>query len=638
MAALVPRVRRTQAKAVYDWRIAPQPNQTPPEVKSQAKRTKATSGLGVGWRRTFPLACAATALIAAAEGQGTDRADAGTQRSAYFGDLHVHTMYSLDALQIANLRATPSDAYRYAKGEAIPHPRGGPDLKLSAPLDFLAVTDHAEWLGAALAVAGVAADGAPGYPLSRTGHIALGTVVRSRQFDGVVREAWRRTIAAAERHNAPGQFTAFIGYEYTAQGRALHRNVIFKSAQVPALPFSALHSQDPEDLWNWMDSQRRRGVDALAIPHKMDRSSGRAFPQTTWQDTPIDAAFAEKRRRNEPLAEVSQEKGASETHPTLSPNDEWADFQIFRFYDGPTPLGGYWRQGLGDGLAIERRVGVNPYRLGAAGGSDSHLGAGTFEEGRHFTMETAQQRQDRMAVRAAEGWGGYTHHRFSFGTAALTGIWAERNTRSALFDAMRRRETFATSGPRLRVRLFGGFGLAERLRGAPDPVAVGYGHGVPMGGVLAASGTAAPSFFLWALRDPRSGWLQRLQIVKGWLREGEVMERVFDAACSDGLSPSTADHRCPDNGARVKLADCSITPGKGDRELHARWKDPDFNPAEPSYYYLRALENPSCRWSTWDAVRAGVPPNPVLPTIIQERAWSSPIWYVPTAGETGAEN
>ena len=592
------------------------------------------------WRRgpavRLVLAWLAAAQLAAGAGQG-DETPAGQQRFAYFGDLHVHTMYSFDALRRWNLRATPDDAYRYAKGEAIPHPRGGPPLKLTAPLDFLAVTDHAEWLGEALAVAPVAVEGAVGYPLPESVGSALDAVTRSRQFDGVAREAWRRTIAAAERHNAPGEFTAFVGYEYTAQNRALHRCVIFKSAEVPALPFSALDSQDPEDLWDWMDSQRRRGIDALAIPHKMDRSGGRAFPQTTWQDAPIDRAFAEKRRRNEPLAEVVQEKGVSETRPALSPNDEWADFQTFRFYDGPTPLAGYWRQGLGDGLAIERRVGVNPYRLGAAGGSDSHLGAGTFDEANYFGIETARQRQSHAAARAAADWSGYTHHRFSFGTAGLTGIWAERNSRGALFDAMRRREAFATSGPRLRVRLFGGFGLGERLRDTPDPVAAGYRYGVPMGGVLAASGSAAPSFFLWALRDPRSGWLQRLQIVKGWLREGEVMERVFDAACSDGLSPAAASHRCPDNGAAVDLADCSATPGKGDRELSALWTDPDFDPGEPSYYYLRALENPSCRWSTWDAVRAGVPPNPVLPATIQERAWSSPIWYVPMAAVTGIE-
>ena len=564
----------------------------------------------MSWRSV--LGCLAACLLAAGEAGGSDETSTQPPRFAYFGDLHVHTMYSLDAFRSRSVRAAPDDAYRYAKGEAIPHPRGGPDLKLTTPLDFLAVTDHAEWLGVALATRPVSMESPTGYRLTRASRHALGTVIRSRQLEGVVREAWRRTIAAAERHNAPDEFTAFVGYEYTAQGRMLHRNVIFRSAEVPQLPFSSLQSQDPEDLWDWLDDQRRRGVDALAIPHKMDRSGGRAFPEeNTWQGVPIDRAFAEKRKRNEPLAEVVQEKGVSETHPSLSPTDEWAGFGLFRFYDGPTPLGGYWRQGLGAGLVIEQRVGVNPYRVGAAGGSDTHLGAGTFEEARYFTGATAKQRQDRLAARAAGVGPAKTHRRSSFGTAGLTGIWAERNTRDALFDAMRRRETFATSGPRLRVRLFGGYGLAEKLREADDPVAAGYRHGVPMGGVIAGKGGAAPSFYLWALRDPNAGRLQRLQVVKGWLREGEAMEQVFDVACSDGLGPA-ADHRCPDNGAGVDLADCSTTPGKGDPALSASWRDPGFDPTAPSYYYLRALENPSCRWSTWDAVRAGVAPNPVL--------------------------
>ena len=579
------------------------------------------------------LGCAAAVLLTAGQGRGGEL-EASPQRSAYFGDLHVHTMYSLDAFMMKNLRTTPDDAYRFAQGDAIPHPRGGRLRLAGPPLDFLAVTDHAEFLGAALAVVDVAEEGAEGYPVSKAVRRALGSLFKSDRMEAVMREAWRRVVAAAERHNAPGKFTALVAYEYTSNlGGNLHRNVIFKTAKVPPLPFSAVYSPDPEDLWDWLDRQRRNGIDALAIPHNMDKSDGLAFSHATWKGALIDRAFAEKRRRNEPVAEILQEKGNAETHPLLSPNDEWADFQIFRHYDGRENfMGDYWRKGLNAGLLIERRIGVNPYRLGAAGGSDSHLGAGAFEEANFF--KTANTPQDRGAAHpaASGGWEGYqTPHIASHGTAGLTGIWAERNTRGALFDALRRRETFATSGPRLRVRLFGGFGLAEWPHEAGDPVAAGYAQGVPMGGVLFGKSRQAPSFFLWALRDPMSNRLQRAQIVKGWLRGGEVRERVFDIACSNGLAPDPMDHRCPDNGARVNLSDCSTTRDKGDVELSVLWTDPDFNAAERSYYYARVLENPSCRWSTWDAVRVGVEPNPALPPTIQERAWSSPIWYAPTA-------
>ena len=593
-----------------------------------SRRPLGPPGAGArGWAALLSrLGCAAVLLLLVGQGSAAPR------RSAYFGDLHVHTMYSLDAFMMKSLRTTPDDAYRFAKGEAIAHPRGG-RLQLSGPpLDFLAVTDHAEFLGAALAARGAAAPGAEGFPVPPAVRRGLLRLFKSHRMEAVMREAWRRTVEAAERHNAPGKFTALLAYEYTSQlGGNLHRNVIFKGAEAPGLPFSAKHSPDPEDLWDWLDRQRRNGIETLAIPHSMDKSDGLAFSQATWKGALIDRTFAEKRRRNEPVAEIIQEKGSSETHPLLSPNDEWADFQIFRHYDGRENfMGGYWREGLNAGLLIERRIGVNPYRLGAVGGSDSHLGAGAFEEANFF--KTANTPQDRGAAHSPEqgGWEGFQTPRIaSHGTAGLTGVWAEGNTRAALFDALRRRETFATSGPRLQVRLFAGFGLAERLREGGDPVAVGYASGTHMGGVLAEAAGQAPSFFLWALRDPRSGRLQRIQIIKGWLRDGEVRERVFDVACSDGLKPDSKRHRCPDNGAGVNLADCSVTPGKGAAELSALWTDPSFDAAERSYYYARALENPSCRWSTWDAVRVGVQPNPVLPPTIQERAWSSPIWYAP---------
>ena len=560
-------------------------------------------------------------------------------------------MYSISSFLRRNHRTTPDDAWRYAKGEAIPHPRGG-QVKLSAPLDFLAVTDHADFMGAALPVLGLADDSPRGYPVSGAVRRAVTRLVGSGRLDEVRRRAWRRTVEAAERHNEPGRFTTFIGYEWAfhLHGANLHRHVVFGGADAPALPFGPRYARSPEDLWDWLDRQRERGIDALAIPHNMDKSRGLAFPETGWKGRPIDRAFAEKRLRNEPVVEIVQEKGVSETHPLLSPDDEWAGFQTFRYYDGrESPVGDYYRAGLKRGLAIERRIGVNPYRFGAVGGSDSKLGAGAFEEAGFFKTRLEPHERGSAYPEERGGWEGYRTPRVAtHGSAGLTGIWAEENTRAALFRALRRRETFATSGPRLRVRLFAGFGLAQRIGpsgNGPDPgatgrieqsgsgsgpVAAGYAHGVPMGGTLTGAGGRGPDFFVQAMRDPRSGRLQRAQIVKGWLDGGgEARERVFDVACSDGLAPDPASHRCPDNGARVDLADCSVSRDRGAEELRAVWTDPDFDAGRPAFWYLRVLENPSCRWSTWDAVRAGVEPNPVLPATLQERAWSSPVWYAP---------
>ena len=584
-----------------------------------------------GMPRLVPLLAAAALLLAAGPGHGGEPVATAPQRSAWFGDLQVHTMYSLNAFLERNLRTTPDDAYRYAKGEAIPHPRGG-EVKLSGPpLDFLAVTDHADHIGAALSVADLANDSPWGYPVSETVRQAVKRLIGSGRLEEVRRHGWRRTVEAAERHNEPGRFTTFIGFEWAFQRRGnLHRHVIFAGADVPALPFGPRASRGPEDLWDWLDRQRAQGIEALAIPHNMDKSRGQAFPEIGLEGT-ASRTSAEQRLRNEPVVEIIQEKGASETHPLLSPHDEWADFQTFRYYDGrESPVGDYYREGLGRGLAIERRIGVNPYRFGAVGGSDSKLGAGAFDETRFFKTHLEPHDRGSAYPEGQGGWEGYRTHRIaSHGSAGLTGLWAEENTRAALFRALRRRETYATSGPRLRVRFFGGVGLARRIGRSRDPAAAGYVHGVPMGGVLAGPAGSAPDFFVSALRDPRSGRLQRAQIVKGWLEGGETRERVFDVACSDGLQPGLVSHRCPDNGARVDLADCSTSRDKGAEALRTVWTDPDFDTGQPAFYYVRVLENPGCRWSTWDAVRVGVTPNPVLPPIIQERAWTSPIWYAP---------
>ena len=576
-------------------------------------------------------------------------------RNVYFGDLHVHTNFSYDAF-LNGTRATPHDAYRYAKGEALTHPAGF-EVRLDAPLDFYAVTDHASFLGMLPALTDPARD--VSHPAG-----ALVNDFVSGALDGdaraearrdiraytlglsqpphdpdVVRSAWRETVAAAEAHYEPGRFTTFVGYEFTGspENQNLHRNVIFRGSAVPELPFSRLDSFNPEELWAWMDRNREAGIEALAIPHNSNGSNGLMFRLATYAGDPLDAGYAEVRTRNEPLVEITQTKGTSDTHPALSPNDEWADFEIwsYRIGGGTTPSrpgGSYVREAYLNGLRLEEERGINPFRFGLVGATDSHAGAGALRESDFFTAGGAPQvgssipfdppRPDGRRY-AASPLGALR------GASGLTGVWAEENTREAIFDAFRRRETFATTGPRMRVRFFAGYGYPDDLADDPDLIARAYAGGVAMGGELAAPGGRTPRFLVWASRDPSSAPLARLQVIKGWVDGGAAHERVHDVACSDGLRVDETTHRCPDNGARVNLADCSVDEDAGAAELRTLWTDPDFDPAQRAVYYVRVLENPSCRWSTWDAVRAGVEPRPDLPATIQERAWSSPIWVAP---------
>jgi hypothetical protein len=462
----------------------------------------------------------------------------------------------------------------------------------------------------------------------------------------------------------------------------LHRNVIFRSSKVPAEPFTALDSQNPEDLWAWLDARRAEGIEALAIPHNSNGSNGQMFKLADWAGNPFDAGYADLRLRNEPLVEITQVKGTSETHPMNSPNDEWAGFQIFPLriatrIKSDVP-GSYVRESMLHGLEMEEQSGFNPFKQGFIGSSDTHVAGGPFEESNYWSKAgamdgTPQQRgsvplsaapADATAAGAAapnpgqpatgdlpdaDGDGYADAYYNLWGSAGLAGVWAEENTRESIYDALRRKETFATSGPRIRVRFFGGFALPDGLADDADAVTKAYASGVAMGGDLPtppAAGTAglggsgsaagqAPRFLVWAMRDPKSAALQRLQVVKGWVENGKGQERVYDVACSDGLTPDSATRRCPDNGATVDLASCKITEGKGAAELRTVWSDPEFDARQRAFYYLRVLENPTCRWSTWDAIRAGVEPRPGLAPTIQERAWSSPIWYVPAGSFTG---
>ena len=580
-------------------------------------------------------------------------AEANPLRDAFFGDLHVHTRFSQDAF-LFGTRASPDDAYRYAKGDEIDHVSGYKVRLESGPLDFYAVTDHGSYLGMLHAMTDPTSELSK-LEVAKELHAATTMQERSAAYRqirnqlgvepdlDVVRSAWQETIAAAERHNDPGRFTTFIGYEYTSGPNSdnLHRNVIFQSARAPERPFSRNDSVNPEDLWAWMDGLRARGIEALAIPHNMNGSGGRMFESHTFEGEPLDAAYAATRMRNEPLVEISQLKGTSDTHPALSPNDEWADFEI-QPYKIPVgsrtlsePQGSYVRRALLDGLVMQATQGFNPYRFGISASSDTHNGATSAEEGNFFGK--AGERDGMALARGSvpESPPGIepkqyedTPNRF-FGAAGLTGAWAEQNTRASIYGALRRKETFGTSGPRIRLRFFAGYDLDDTLLDDPDRIAAAYEKGVPMGADLSRASDRVPRLLLMATQDPASAPLQRLQVIKGWVEGGEAREQVFDVACSDGGKPDSATHRCPDNGASVDLGDCSISEGKGAAELEALWVDPVFDPDQRAFYYVRVLENPTCRWSTWDALRAGLPPRPDLAATIQERAWSSPIWYRP---------
>lgn len=569
----------------------------------------------------------------------------GAAKNAYFGDLHVHTRYSFDAF-LFGTKTSPDDAYRFAKGESIKH-AAGYDLQLDRPLDFYAVTDHAFFLGMWWAMTD------PSHPLAddpearrfldaetvadrgRAFRTAFPFLTRNFNIEDI-RTAWEDIQATAERHNQPGEFTAFIGYEFTsARDGNLHRNVIYRGSDTPALPFSRLDSLNPEDLWDWMDKQRANGVESLAIPHNSNGSNGNMFDLVKFAGEPLDARYAEQRMRNEPLVEITQVKGTSDTHPFLSPNDEWADFEIFPYqiarWAKSRPQGSYVRDAWLSGLALEAGLGFNPYLFGIIGSSDTHNSGEQFDESKFLSkvgvLDSESVNRGSVPVVTENSSLGYreVYNRF-FGASGLAGVWAEENTREAIYDAFRRKETFGTSGPRIKVRFFAGYDFADETTTPADLVQRAFDQAVLQGAELTARNSGSPQFLVWATADPLGTKLQRLQVVKGWMQDGQRQEKVFDVACSDGLEVDSATHRCPDNGATVNITNCSITQGVGASEQRTLWTDPQFDPGQRAFYYVRVLENPTCRWSTWDAIRAGTPTRPDLPTTIQERAWSSPIW------------
>jgi hypothetical protein len=621
------------------------------------------------------------------------------ERKAYFGDLHVHTTYSFDGYAFGTL-ATPYDAYRFAKGESIANPAGF-NMQLSRPLDFYAVTDHAMFLGLVKAAADTSTEfsknpfSEPFHGLNAPENMGAGLLsvlkrlstfssflpsavlqIRSGELDrdevlGVLRSAWLDSIDAADEFYEPGNFTTFAAYEFTSSTGDmgnLHRNVIFEGTQkLPREPFSRFHSVNPEDLWQWMDDLRAKGVESLAIPHNSNGSNGQMFKLVDWAENPLDDDYAKQRIRNEPIVEITQIKGTSETHPVLSSRDEFAAFEIMPYRIATNalskPQGSYVREALLNGLALEQQGMTNPYQFGFIGSSDTHSAASQNVESDFVSKlgllsGTAEQRgsvpqaglagelsyltigalnmirggvSSRLKIDGDVYTGGATP---TFGASGVAAAWAEENTRESLYSAFRRKEVYATSGPRMQIRLFAGYGFDESLLSQADGIERAYATGVTMGGNLgpyeATEGEQSiePGFLVMASADTQSAPLQRLQIVKGWVDADGTHEEVVDVACAGGAAVNPKTSRCPDNGAKVDVSDCSINEETGAAQLSALWRDPDFKADERAFYYARAIENPTCRWSTWDANRAGVAPRPDLPATIQERAWSSPIHYV----------
>jgi hypothetical protein len=568
-------------------------------------------------------------------------------RNAYFGDLHLHTSYSFDAVA-SGTTTVPDDSYHYAQGGEVDYL--GQPVRRRAKLDFLAVTDHAEYLGVVREAADPKGPFAntdwPGLfkqtdpralvalfrRLSTSGFQGGGTIPEFLS-EGRTRENWDREVDAAQRNYRPGYFTTFVAFEWSAMpgGAHLHRNVIFRGPRFPDRPFSALDSMHPEDLWRYAENLRGQGIDSVLIPHNSNLSDGLMFAFRDSEGNPLTRAYAEHRAANERLVEITQNKGTSETRPELSPNDEFAGFELMNLrhegLEGHVD-GSYVRQALGRGLEVRARVGVNPFRYGFVGATDFHSGISSTEEFNYpgaLGRSDAQDHPDELLTQASPITGSPLT---VLSAGGLTGVWAEENTRESIFDALRRREVFATTGGRMQVRMFVGAyprGTTDRA----DWLRRAYAVGTPMGGDLPPGFRGAPRILLNAVKDPDSANLDRIQVVKVWLANGHAQESVYDAVWSGDRRPASRTGRLPPVGNTVDLKTATYTDAIGATELKGEWTDPEFDPKVPAIYYARVLEAPTPRWTTYLAVKNHLPlPNSAPPTI-QERAWTSPVFYQP---------
>lgn len=571
-------------------------------------------------------------------------------RRVYWGDLHLHTQCSADAYSLGTRHMSPADAFRFARGEALKTETGLP-ARLKRPLDFLAVTDHAEYLGAFLHAAkrtpeimGTAvgarwadylAKGEDRKLFTEFADALVGKGARedSRLPDFFKRYVWRELVAEAERFNEPGRFTTIVGYEWSAaiDGNNLHRVVLFRDGPERTLkhiPYSSLESVDPEDLWKMLEKyESDTGGRVLAIPHNGNGSNGMMFADTTIAGQPLSTDYAARRSRWEPVYEVTQVKGDGETHPKLSPDDEFADYERW----DKTNIGGtrkkepwmlefeYARSALRRGLAAESRLGINPFAFGMIGSTDSHIGISTTTEDNFFgKFVSSEPSINRMVTQMAPG---FPVPGSDFSASGLAAVWATDNTREALFDALARKEVYATTGNRITVRLFGGWDFKPGDVKRADYATLGYARGVPMGGTLGrASAQRAPVLMITATKDPDEANLDRIQVIKGWLdKQGKTHEKIYDVA----LSPNRRVR------STVDVEQATYTNSIGSESLDAVWRDPDFDPDLKAFYYVRVLEIPTPRWTAYDAKRLGAKIPEGVKSITVERAYTSPIWYKP---------
>jgi len=604
-------------------------------------------------------------------------------KNVYWGDTHVHTAESFDSTLFGS-KTTVEEAYRFAKGEAIPSP-GGELMQLSRPIDFVAITDHSESF--ALTSRCDSTDlniiekvtchvmGTPnvlGFFLLRGLAVAdgqqIGSTVPAGEYQPMSRihpsydsfpvckygnassedcyqasnSPWARYKKLADQYNEPGVLTTFAGYEYSPvmeAGGSEHRNVLFNGENLPEHALSSFDIGSALELWRGLEDTCYGECDYITIPHNMNKGWGIYYSPWALDGTPYAAVDWKLRNKREPIAEMYQVKGSSECALGLGATDEECGFsQVLEpCQEGETSgcafKTSFVRQGFKVGLELEQELGFNPLKFGMIGSTDTHNGnSGDTEEWDFPGKVGALTSPAIRRFAAKEGAKAYQSILKFHTSGGLAAVWAEENTRDSIFSAMKRKEVYATSGTRITVRMFAGWEFDESIKGANDPVQVATQGGVPMGGELtsASSNTESPTFFVWAGADTLSAPLQRIQMVKGWIDEqGETHEQVQDIVCSDGLEVDPITMRCPDNGASVNVSSCSIETEKGAPELMAAWKDPEFDRRQAAFYYTRVLQNPTCRWSTYDAIRLGIAPSPEVPATIRERAWSSPIWVGP---------